>query len=167
MALIFAKSQRDPIHSMISSGLFINRAIAEAASYTPFYVRVAHSNIPDFGSTRAPRNGSGPKRTITPLKLDALCEHLFGKPRLFRTEIIVFFWDEFEVLVTVFSIRRALAFKGWSKKITRRVGNGRNADLRDLYLHKLSDFRCYHLVYADKSGCDNSLGLDGQAYIPL
>jgi hypothetical protein len=41
--------------------------------------------------------------------LDALCEHLLEKPNLYQDEIAIFLWDEFEVLVTTFSIGIALA----------------------------------------------------------
>jgi transposase len=90
--------------------------------------------------------------------LEALCEHLFEKPELYQDEMAVFLWDEFEVLVSTFSISRALTFIGWSKKAARRVAKERNQDLRDFYLHNLSAFRSYHLVYVDESGCDKRIG---------
>ncbi|KAJ0129101.1 Uncharacterized protein HZ326_27799 [Fusarium oxysporum f. sp. albedinis] len=36
--------------------------------------------------------------------------------------------------------------------------SGRNADLRDYYLYKLSFYRSYQLVYIDESGCDRRVG---------
>jgi hypothetical protein len=88
--------------------------------------------------------------------LAALCEHLLEKPELYQDEMAVFLWDEFQVLVTAFSIGRALASIGWSKKAARRVAKERNADLRDFYLHNLSAFRSYHLVYVDESGLERT-----------
>ena len=38
------------------------------------------------------------------------------------------------------TVSRALKSIGWSKKTCRRVAKGRNADLRDYYLHELSAF---------------------------
>jgi hypothetical protein len=70
----------------------------------------------------------------------------------------IFLYDEFEAVVTTCTIGRALASAGWSKKAARRVAKERDADLRDLYLHNLSEFRSYHLVYIDESGCDNRIG---------
>jgi len=52
--------------------------------------------------------------------LDALCEHLFEKPGLYLDEMAAFLWDEFQTQVTKPSISRALAFRGWSKKITQQ-----------------------------------------------
>jgi hypothetical protein len=41
--------------------------------------------------------------------LAALCDYLLEKPRLYRDEMAVFLYDEFDVLVLVSSISRALA----------------------------------------------------------
>ena len=54
---------------------------------------------------------------------------------------VVFLYDEFEVVVTTPTISRALASAGWSRKAACRVAKERNADLRDFYLHNLSEFR--------------------------
>lgn len=67
-------------------------------------------------------------------------------------------WDEFDVLVSPSSISRALRSINWSKKTARRVAQERNPDLRDFYLHNLSAFRSYHLVFVDESGCDKLIG---------
>lgn len=91
---------------------------------------------------------------ITPPMLEALCERLLEKPDLYQDEMVIFLWDEFRVLVTIYSIGRALASVGWSKKAARRIARGRNIELRDFYLHTISSFRSYHLVYVDDSGCD-------------
>jgi hypothetical protein len=96
-------------------------------------------------------------RTVTPPILDALREHLLENPYLYLDEMVVFLWDEFHTLVTTFGIRRALISVGWSKKPARRIAQERNADLRDYYLHNLSVFRSYHLIYVDESGCDKRI----------
>jgi len=72
--------------------------------------------------------------------------------------MVVFIWDEFREFVTIFSIGRVLVSSGWTKKTICWVVNEQNIDLRDLYLHNLSDFRSYHLVYVDESGCDKCVG---------
>ena len=45
-------------------------------------------------------------------------------------------------------------------KTIRRVAKGRNADLRDLYLHNSSNsgFLLYYYVFVDKSSCDKRIG---------
>ena len=44
--------------------------------------------------------------------LDALCDHLLEKPDQYIDEMVVFLWDEFEVLVTTSTLSRALASIG-------------------------------------------------------
>jgi hypothetical protein len=90
--------------------------------------------------------------------LKVLREYLLEKPELYLEEMAVFLWDEFDVFVSPSSISRALRSIYWSKKTAHRVAKERNPDLRDLYLHNLSAFRSYHLVYVDESGCDKLIG---------
>lgn len=66
--------------------------------------------------------------------LQALRQHLLEKPGLYLDEMVVFLWDEFEIIVTAMSISRALGSIGWPKKVARSVAKERNADLRDFYL---------------------------------
>jgi hypothetical protein len=61
-------------------------------------------------------------------------------------------------MITTSSIRRALVAIGWSKKAARQRAKEQNADLRDYYLHNLSEFQSYHLIYVDESGCDKRVG---------
>jgi hypothetical protein len=87
-----------------------------------------------------------------------LCDRLLEKPGPYQDETMLFLWDEFDVLVSTSSISEALAYVGWSKKVARRVAKEKTADLRDFYHNILSDFRSYHLVYVDESGCDKRAG---------
>lgn len=90
--------------------------------------------------------------------LDALCEHLLEKPGLHLDEMVISIWDEFRILETTSSIRRALSFTGLSKKSIRQRTKEQNAELRELYLHNILEFESYHLVYVDESGCDKRIG---------
>ena len=71
------------------------------------------------------------------------------------------------MLPALSTISRALKCAGWSKKNSRRVAQERNADLRDFYLHNLSSFQSYHLVYVDESGCDKRIGFRRTGWSPL
>lgn len=70
------------------------------------------SNLKVFGNVRAPRNGIGRPRSITPPMLEALREHLTEKPTLYQDEIALFLWGEFGKYMTIQSISRALASVG-------------------------------------------------------
>jgi hypothetical protein len=99
--------------------------------------------------------------------LDALCEHLLKNPELYLHEKADFLWKKFKAHVTTSSVARALNSIGWSKKKIRRVANGQNADLRDLYTHNTSGFHSYQYVFVDESGCDKRAGYRRTGWSPL
>lgn len=167
MAPNLAHSQHDLIHDMVLDKKMKVREMANVAECSERSIMAIRSNIRHFGSTKAPPNGGGRPRSITPQMLEVLCEHLLEKPWLYLEEMAVFLWDEFDVLVSPSSISRALRSRNWSKKTARRVAMERNPDLRDLYLHNLSDFRSYHLVYVDESGCDKLVGFRKTGWSPF
>ena len=146
------------IRDMIQSQSLTTSQMAEEAECSERTIKNIRRNLRQFGSVHAPPNRIGRRRTITPLMLEALCDHLLEKPALYLDEMAVFLWDEFQTLVTTSSIRRALVSKGWSKKTARQKAREQNADLREYYLHNLSDFQSYHLVYVDESGYDKRVG---------
>ena len=162
-----ANSQHEQIRDMILSESLTNHQIASVARCTRCSVQNIRSNFRCFGTTNAPPNRVGRRNTITPPMLSALLEHLLEKPDQYQDEMIVFPYDEFGIFLTTSTISRALKSAGWSKKSTRHVAKERNADLRDLYLHNLSAFRSYHLVYIDESGCDSRIGFRRTGWSPL
>lgn len=167
MAPNLAPSQHDLIRDMILDQILTTREMADAAGCSERSIKAIRSNLRYFGSTNAPPNGGGGCRSITPQMLEVLKEHLLEKPELYLEEMAVFLWDEFEILVSLSSISRALRSINWSKKTARRVAKERNPDLRDLYLHNLSQFRSYHLVYVDESGCDKLIGFRKTGWSPF
>jgi transposase len=139
MAPNLAASQHNLICDMIiSKSLRKDAQMAEVAGCSTRSIKLRC-----FGTTKAPPNGDGRPRSITPPMIEALREHLLERPDQYLDEMAVFLWDEFEVLASLSTISRSLKSIGWSKKTSRRVAKGRNADLRDFYLHNLSPFRSY------------------------
>ena len=104
---------------------------------------------------------------MTPLMLETLLDLLGERPDLYLDEMAVFLWDRFDELLSTSTISRALASAKWSKKVARRVAKEQNADLRDMYLHDLSAFEPYHVVYVDESGCDTRVGYRRTGWSPL
>jgi hypothetical protein len=98
--------------------------------------------------------------------LDVLREYLLEKPGLYQSEMVDFVHKEFGVRVTTSSIARALHSIGWTRKKIRRLAKARNVDLRDLYLHNISEFSPEHFIFVDESGCD-APGLGGRVGLPL
>jgi hypothetical protein len=138
-----AVSQHDLVCDMLLDGSLMQVEMANVAGCSDRTIRNIAANLQLFGRTKAPANGARRRRSVTPPMLAALCDRLIEKPRLYRDEMAVFLYDEFDVLVSVSSISRALASVEWSKKVTQRIASERNADLRDFYLHKLSAFHSY------------------------
>ena len=167
MAPRLAASQCDMIKDMILDRSLKAVEMAAAAGCSDRTIRNKRSNMRCFGSTEAPPNRGGRRRRITPVMLDALREKLLEKPGMYQDEMVVFLWDEFDILVNASAVSRALASIGWSKKVTRQIAKEQNADLRDYYLHNLSVFQSDHLVYVDESGCDKRIGFRRTGWSPL
>ena len=155
------------IRDMIHSGSLTTSQMAEAAECSERSIINIRNNLRLFGNVRAPSTRVGRRRSTTPPMIQTLCDHLLEKPGLYVDEMVLFIWDEFHVWVTSSSLKRALTSVGWSKKVARQRAKEQNADLRDLYLHNLSDFKSYHLVYVDESGCDKRIGFRRTGWSPL
>ena len=155
------------IHDMIQSQSLTTSQMADAAGCSERTIKNIRRNLRLFGTVHAPPNRIGRRRSITQTMLEALCDHLLEKPGLYLDEMAIFLWGEFQMLATASSIRRALVSKGWSRKTTQQKAKEQNAELRELYLHNLSDFESYHLVYVDESGCDKRVGFRRTGWSPL
>lgn len=141
--------------------------MAEAAECSEQTIKNIRRNLRLFGHVHAPPTRIGRRRSITPPMLEALCDYLLEKPGLYLEEMAIFPWDEFRMLASTSSIRRALVSKGWSKKTARQRAKEQNAELREIYLCNLSEFESYHLVYVDESGCDKRIGFRRTGWSPL
>jgi len=89
MAPNLTQLQLEIIDNMILSES-TDTEIAEAAGCTPRSLRDMRSKVHYLGTPRAPRNGIGRKRSMTPSMLNALCGHLLEKLGLYQSEMIVF-----------------------------------------------------------------------------
>lgn len=154
MAPRLAASQLEMIRDMINDKSLTTSQMAEAAGCSKHSIITISGNLRMFGDVRAPLILGGRPRIFTPIMIEALCDRLLEKPDLYLDEMAEFLYDEFDVFVSTYTIGRALRSHGWSKKVAQRIAQERNSDLRDDYLHQLSEFRSYHLVYIYESGCD-------------
>jgi transposase len=136
MAPHLSPSKIQLICDMASCGMSISKT-ADAAECSKQAVKYIRSNLRVFGSPRAPLAQGGRARLITPVMLEALCEHLLEKPGLYLNEMAVFLWDEFNLEITISTISRALSSIGWSKKTIQQKAKEQNPDLRDEYIHDI------------------------------
>ena len=168
MAPNLAASQHALIRDMIAEDCFKDRQIGEAAQCSRNAVCAIRANLGCCGGTsKAPRNVSGPSRSITPTMRQTLLDHLWVKSNRYLDELVVFLWDEFRILVSPSTISRDLKKAGWSKKKARREANQRNADLRDRYMHEISFYDANQLVFIDESGCNRRDGFRRTGWSPL
>jgi transposase len=112
MAPNLAASTLTLIHDMIVSNELTVPQMAEAAGCNERTIRRLRSNMRLFGSLKAPPNRRGRPRNLTPVMIQALCDHILEKPYLYLDEMVIFIWDEFQVQVTISSISRALKHEG-------------------------------------------------------
>jgi hypothetical protein len=82
-------------------------------------------------------------------------------------ELVAFLQEEFDLEASISTISHTLRAEGWSKKMIRRKAKEQNADLTDKYLHDLTAFAFYHLVYIDGSGCDKRVGIRRTGWSPV
>jgi hypothetical protein len=92
MAPNLARSTLDLIHDMLVSGELTTSQMAEAAGCSKRAIIRLRSNLQLFGSIKAPRIKGGRPRKVTPVMLEALCDHLVEKPDLYLDEMKLFGW---------------------------------------------------------------------------
>jgi hypothetical protein len=112
MAPNLASSKYELIYDMTHSGELSPSQMAETADCYRSTILSISSNILVFGSVKAPPNKGGRPQSITPVMLEALCDHLLEKPNLNLDAMDIFLGDEIDVQATKSSISRALASKG-------------------------------------------------------
>lgn len=83
------------ICDMIENQSFTTSQMAEEAECTKLTIINIRRNLRQFGTIYAPQTRVGRKRTVTPLMIKALCDHLSEKPGLYLDEMAVFLWEEF------------------------------------------------------------------------
>jgi len=143
MAPNLALSTHDLIQNMISSKFQDDKAlrdhdIAEIAHCSDRTVRLIRSNLLLFGSTRAPSNGSGRPKIISPPIMTALSDQIALDPCMQFSDMAAFLRKGFNADVTRFSIYRALGDLEWSKKVAQNIARERNQDLQNEYMHEIS-----------------------------
>lgn len=82
--------------------------MAEAAGCSKRSIIAISANLRIFSNIRALLIPGGRPRVITPVILEALCDRLLEKPDLYLDKMPEFLYDKFDVLVSIYTISRAL-----------------------------------------------------------
>lgn len=140
--------------------------VAENIPCSTRTVKTHRGNIRRFGTTTAPRNRGGRRRSIPPSMLEASFELLDEQPDLYLDDIAEFLLIEYDCRVSLSTISRTLRSNGWTKKIPRRRAGEQSQDLRDAYQYKLAFLNPKKLIFVDESGCDKRVGFRRTAWSP-
>ena len=81
--------QLEQIQHMIKNGSSNRAEIAFATGCSKQAVTYIRQNLQAFGNVRAPRNGVGRPRSITPPMLEAILERLKENPTLYLDELVI------------------------------------------------------------------------------
>lgn len=90
MALKLLSPKLHLICDMVESQSLATSQMAEEAECSKVTIINLRRNLRHFGSFHAPPTSGGRKRSVTPLIVDALCDHLSEEPALYLDEMAVF-----------------------------------------------------------------------------
>ena len=161
LVTIMAPQLADAQHALIKTLLTEGFKPRIIASTVPCSVRAVQrirlkQHQSDMSSQTKAR--AGRRSCITAPMLKALRDILDERPDMYFSEIGEFFYRKFGVWVSERSIGRALRRISWTRTAMRRIAQQRDADLRDYYLHRMSKYKSYQLVFVDESGVDRRAG---------
>lgn len=116
--------QRDPIiHMLCSKKRLTTPQIAKVAKCSERSITNIRKNMRLFGSAMSPPVSPYRPSSTTKVMVDALCDHLAEKPGLYVEEMAIFLFDEFNVVPSISSIKRAHWSSLWSDFPSPRRAN--------------------------------------------
>ncbi|KAL0929406.1 uncharacterized protein CTRU02_215572 [Colletotrichum truncatum] len=171
MAPFLARSTHDFLRNIIYSKLqgeviASDDSIAEMVGCNPRSICRIRSKLLAFGTIEIPTNTPGRPKSITPPMLSALHSELGVDPCLTLDKLATFLYEHYDTDVSRFTISRTLREDKWSQKATQNVAQERNLDLRDEFMHQISQLRSDQLVFVDESGVDKSIGTRRRGWAP-
>ena len=145
------------IKTLLKEG-FETKLIASEASCSVRAVQRIRLKRQQFEMPNPRTNRVGRRSCITSPMQKALRDILIERPYLYRCEMADFLYRRFRKRISERSIGRTLRSIGWTRTTIHRIAQQQDADLRDHYLHRISQYKFYQLVFVDESGCDGRAG---------
>lgn len=161
MAPNLTAKDHEKIEQWLREGRLTNKEIANNIGCSIRAIEAARLRLRIFGKTR---RRPSPQPSIDTPTGEALKQFVFHNPDRQLGEMKGFLKRHFELSVSERTVRRTL--KGWSKKVMRRRARQQDPELRHYYMHKLSAFHSYQLIYIDESGCDLRVGRRNKGWAP-
>ncbi|KAI9146672.1 hypothetical protein HJFPF1_13577 [Paramyrothecium foliicola] len=162
MAPQLSAASRVMIKSMLERGI----STKDIASAVPCSPRAVQRISKKYFSRMITASRVGRRSVITPFMRETLRDELTKQPDMYQSEILEFLHEKFNTRVSERALGRQLKHLNWTRKTNRRRAQQRDADLRDYYLHRISKYKSYQLVYIDESGCDKRTGLRRWGWSP-
>jgi hypothetical protein len=141
------------IETLLKEG-FETKLIASEASYSVRAVQRIRLKRQQFEMPNPRTNRVGRRSCITSPMRGALCDKLIEQSYLCRYEMADFLYRRFGKRISERSIGRTLRSIDWTRTTIHRIAQQRDADYRDHYLHRISQYKSYQLVFVDESGGD-------------
>ena len=154
MAPYLDDASRLLIKALLKKG-FTSRVIASAI---PSKVWAIQRIQQSFEMPTLKKKSVGRHSHITLPMRQALYDKLIEQPYLYRCKMADFLYRKFGERISERSIGRALRSIGWTRKTIHRIAQQRNTDLQDYYIHRISKYKSYQLVFVDESRCDGRGG---------
>jgi hypothetical protein len=145
------------IDTLLKEG-FETKLIASEASCSVHTVQRICLQRQQFEMPIPRANHVGCRSCITPPMRKSLCDILIKQPYLYRCEMADYLYHRFRKRISERSIGRTLRSICWTRTTIHRIAQQRDADLRDHYLHRISQYKSYQLVFVDESSCDGRAG---------
>ena len=135
-----------------------SKPIASEASCSVRAVQRIRLKRQQFEMPNPRTNCVGRRSCVTPPMRKVLYDILIEQPYLYRCKLADFLYRRFCRRISERSISRTLLSMGWTRTTVHRIAQQWDANLRDHYLHRISQYKSYQLVFVDESGCDGRAG---------
>ena len=149
-------AQHNLINSLLKQGFETKLIAAEASCSSRAVERIRKRQQSEMPIPTIKRVGR--RSCITSPMKKAFFDMLTEEPDLYQCEMVDFFYRRFRKKISERSVSRILHSTRWTRTTNRRIAQQRDADLRDYYLHRMSQYKSYQLVFVDESGCDGRAG---------
>lgn len=157
MAPQLAAAQRILIKTLLKEG-FKTKLIASEASCSVCAVQRIRLKRQQSEMPTPRTNRVGRRSCITSPMQKAVCDILIEHLYLYRGEMADLLYRRFCKRISGRSICPTLRSMGWTRSTIRRIAQQWDADLRDYYLHRISQYKSLQLIFVDESGCDGRAG---------
>jgi hypothetical protein len=145
------------IETLLNKG-FETKLIASEASCSVRAVQRIRRKRQLFEMPIPRTNHVGRRSCITSPMQKAFFDKLTEQPCLYRCEMADFFYYRFRKRILERSIGRTLRKLGWTRTTIHYITQQRDANLRDHYLYRISQYKSHQLVFINESGCDGRAG---------